>query len=233
MIKRSNGRRQKVCVHADSVLCVGQMKDSPGAIERWKGQEEGLRMYSSYQDAVGLDGEATEFCWQYTSPDAHTRTFLVVRVTFHSCALRMAWDVLGWRGSASSFCVLFHVVLFDVVVEHSSSSVPTSPILVHRVTVQTFRVHNVKLQSKLLCLRSLDWNVWLLGQSDSTQGMSPTSTTTWTRSTRRSISLTVTEVSRAATTPPQSPPQRIQNVFRIQEHPAAASTPQQAGFPQC
>ena len=51
-------------------------------------------------------------------------------------------------------------------------------------------------------------------------------------STRRTISLTVTEVSRAVTTPPKSPPQRIQKVFRIQEHPAAASKPQQAGFPQ-
>ena len=51
----------KVCVYADSVPCVGQMKDSPGAIERWRGQLEGLRLYSSYQDAVGIDGEAFEF----------------------------------------------------------------------------------------------------------------------------------------------------------------------------
>ena len=34
--------KAKVCVYADSVLCVGQMKDSPGAIKRWKGQVEGL-----------------------------------------------------------------------------------------------------------------------------------------------------------------------------------------------
>ena len=39
------------------------MKDSPGAIERWKDQVEGLRLYSSYQDAVGIDGEAIEFEW--------------------------------------------------------------------------------------------------------------------------------------------------------------------------
>ena len=50
-----------ISVFADSVPCVGQMKDSPGAIERWKGQVEGLRLYSSYQDTVGIDGEATEF----------------------------------------------------------------------------------------------------------------------------------------------------------------------------
>ena len=53
--------KAKVCVYADSVLCVGQMKDSPGAMEGWKGQVEGLRLYSSYQDAVGIDGEAIEF----------------------------------------------------------------------------------------------------------------------------------------------------------------------------
>ena len=56
--------KAKVCVFADSVLCVGQMKDTPGAIERWKGQVEGLRLYSSYQDAVGIDGEAIEFEWK-------------------------------------------------------------------------------------------------------------------------------------------------------------------------
>ena len=28
---------------------------------RWKSQLEGLRLYSSYQDAVGIDGEAIEF----------------------------------------------------------------------------------------------------------------------------------------------------------------------------
>ena len=52
--------KAKVCVYADSVLCVGQMKDTPGATERWKGQVEGLRLYSSYQDAVGIDGEAID-----------------------------------------------------------------------------------------------------------------------------------------------------------------------------
>ena len=36
--------KAKVCVYADSVLCVGQMRDTPEAIERWKGQVEGLRL---------------------------------------------------------------------------------------------------------------------------------------------------------------------------------------------
>ena len=45
------------------VLCVGQVKDIPGAIKRLRGQVEDLRMYSSYQDAVGIDREAIEFEW--------------------------------------------------------------------------------------------------------------------------------------------------------------------------
>ena len=52
--------KAKVCVYADSVLCVGQVKDIPGATERWKGQVEELKMYSSCQDAVGLDGSRVE-----------------------------------------------------------------------------------------------------------------------------------------------------------------------------
>ena len=54
--------KAKACVHADSVLCVGRMEQGPGAQERrWKGQVEDLRMYSSCQDAVGIEGEAVEF----------------------------------------------------------------------------------------------------------------------------------------------------------------------------
>ena len=30
--------KAKVCVYADAVLCVGQVKDISGATERWKGQ---------------------------------------------------------------------------------------------------------------------------------------------------------------------------------------------------
>ena len=55
--------KAKVCVYA-SVLCVGQTKDSPGAVERWKGQVHGLSLYSSYQDAVGIEGDAIEFEWK-------------------------------------------------------------------------------------------------------------------------------------------------------------------------
>ena len=55
--------KAKVCVYADSVR-VGQVNDIAGATERWKGQVEDLKKYSSYQDAVGLDGEPTEFEWK-------------------------------------------------------------------------------------------------------------------------------------------------------------------------
>ena len=47
-------------VYADSVRCLGQMNDSIEAIARWEGQVEGLKMYPSYQEAVGIDGEAIE-----------------------------------------------------------------------------------------------------------------------------------------------------------------------------
>ena len=55
--------KAKVRVHADSVLCVGQVKDISGATDRWKGQVEDLKKCSSYQDGVGLDGELIEFEW--------------------------------------------------------------------------------------------------------------------------------------------------------------------------
>ena len=40
------------------------MQRGPGGAERrWNGQVEDLRMYSSCQDALGIDGEAIEFEW--------------------------------------------------------------------------------------------------------------------------------------------------------------------------
>ena len=67
--------KAKVCVFADSVLCVGQMRDTPDAIERWTSQVEGLKLYSSYQDAVGIDGEAIEFEWK-TYPSFSSVSFI-------------------------------------------------------------------------------------------------------------------------------------------------------------
>ena len=37
------------------------MKDRKEAIERWRGQVGGLRLYPSYQESVGIDGEAIEW----------------------------------------------------------------------------------------------------------------------------------------------------------------------------
>ena len=66
----------KVCVYADSVLCVGKKEQNPGvADEKWTGQVEDLKRYPSYQDAVGIDGEATEFEWK-KFPGFNTLTIL-------------------------------------------------------------------------------------------------------------------------------------------------------------
>ena len=56
--------KAKVCVCADSVLCVGRQEQGPEAIARWKGQVQDLKGYQSYQGAVGIDGEAIEFEWK-------------------------------------------------------------------------------------------------------------------------------------------------------------------------
>ena len=60
------GEGKGMCL-ADSVLNVGQMRDTPEATETCDGQVEGFRLYSSCQDAVGIDGEAIEFKWKFLS----------------------------------------------------------------------------------------------------------------------------------------------------------------------
>ena len=60
--------------------------------------------------------------------------------------------------------------------------------------------------------------------------ISPTSSATWTRSTRWSTSLTATAISCAQTTSPWFPALKV---CRTREHPAAASTPQQEEFHRC
>ena len=51
------------------------MRDNPGAIERWRGQVERLRMYPSFQEAVGIDGEAIEFEWRMFPDFRHCKFF--------------------------------------------------------------------------------------------------------------------------------------------------------------
>ena len=45
MMKAVKWEKAKVSVHADSVLCVGQMKDISGTTERWKSEIEDLKKY--------------------------------------------------------------------------------------------------------------------------------------------------------------------------------------------
>ena len=55
------GERQTYVSTLTPFFFVGQVKDIPRAVERWKGQIEDLKMFSFYRDAVGIDGEAIEF----------------------------------------------------------------------------------------------------------------------------------------------------------------------------
>ena len=158
---------------------------------------------------------------------AHTHILLVERVTFRSCALSVAQDVL-------SFCAHFHRVPWC----RSSRFFPMSPILTSgsrsrpsASTASMRRRSGKTLASPLAGVGCLaDWLTQL-----QTQVMSPTpptSSAAWSRSTRRSTSPTATSISSARTTLPWSPPQ-IQKVCRAQEHPAAASNQQLAEFPRC
>ena len=68
--------KAKVCVYADSVLCAGETEHNPGvANATWTGQVEDLKRFPSYQNAVGLDGEAIEFEWK-NFPEFTTLTIL-------------------------------------------------------------------------------------------------------------------------------------------------------------
>ena len=40
-----------------------RMNESKEAMARWKGQVEDLKMYPSYKEVVGIDGEKIEFEW--------------------------------------------------------------------------------------------------------------------------------------------------------------------------
>ena len=148
-------------------------------------------------------------CAQNTSPDAHTRTFFSLSVS-HFIHAHSAWLKLfcGVKRVRVILSVFTSISFFDVVVERSLSSFPTSPILTCRLAVQTFSVQRpqrpweeaaektpVHPHAGVGCLA--EWLTQL-----QTQVLSPTSSATWTRSTRRSISLTVTEVSSSVTTPP-------------------------------
>ena len=59
--------KAKVRVYSDSFLFVGKMNDSKDAITRWEGQVEEFKMYPSYKELSGIDGEAIEFDWNIFS----------------------------------------------------------------------------------------------------------------------------------------------------------------------
>ena len=53
----------QMCKGKSACLCVGQMNESKEAIKRWEGQVEEFKMYPSYEELFGIDGEAIEFEW--------------------------------------------------------------------------------------------------------------------------------------------------------------------------
>ena len=55
--------KAKVRVYSDFVPCVGQMNERKEAITRWERQKEEFKMYPSYNEQLGLDGEAVEVEW--------------------------------------------------------------------------------------------------------------------------------------------------------------------------
>ena len=87
--------KAKVCVHADSVPYVGQVKDISGHVE-------GLRLYSSYQDAVGIDGEPTEFEWKISQVFCHYLFFARSRTTWRQRTSSQETSL-----TASSSCQIF------------------------------------------------------------------------------------------------------------------------------
>ena len=93
--------KAKVCVYANSVLCVGQVKGISGATERWKGQFEDLKRYSSYQNAVGLDGEPIEFEWKIFQDFRHYHFFARSRTTWRQ---RPSSQKTSRTGSSSCQC---------------------------------------------------------------------------------------------------------------------------------
>ena len=82
MIKRSSGRRQTYVPTLIPFFVSEKAKDISGATARWTGQVKDLKKYSSYQDAVGIDGEATELEWKFSQDFHHCLFFKRSRKTW-------------------------------------------------------------------------------------------------------------------------------------------------------
>ena len=142
-----------------------------------------------------------------------------------------------WKESASFFSFFTSISFLDVVTECPVRPLPFGPLLTYRIVIQTFSVYHIhgkELSQKPKRIRSLEWalpNGWL-----STKHRS------WTQA-RQLLQLhgSGAHADQYPGQPPQFPvPRRappwfppVQKVYRIQEHPAAASKQQLAEFHQC
>ena len=55
----------KVYVFSDSVLCFGRVLQHPDSNEAWKNRVTGIRSETSYRDYDAINGETTEFEWNF------------------------------------------------------------------------------------------------------------------------------------------------------------------------
>ena len=60
-----NLQRTKVYVFADSVLCLGRIHKHPESNQAWKKRIEGVMTEKRYRDYDGINGEPTEFEWNF------------------------------------------------------------------------------------------------------------------------------------------------------------------------
>ena len=64
MMRRSSGRRQEYLSTLILFYVLVRWKKVQEQQKQWKGKLEDTKMYSPYQDAVGIDGEAFELEWR-------------------------------------------------------------------------------------------------------------------------------------------------------------------------
>ena len=193
-------------------------------------------LFSGFRVQTGNCPESDGGCGQHTWPDARTRTFFSLSVS-HFTHARSAWlkmlkvkrvRVIILRSFPSrSLMSLLNIPHCSFPQVLSSPTGSLSRLSASTTSVgRSFREKPCELAVGFLA----EWLTQL--QTQVVSPTPPTSSATWTRSTRRFTSPTETTISSAKTTPPWSPPLTLK-VCRTQEHPAAASKQQQAEFLQC
>ena len=107
-----------------------------------------------------------------TRADAHcSRAHITVHSSYSTALFQCGHTALaqGKRNLCCAFlCLHFHLVC-HVLIERSFCPFPSSHVLTYMLCVKTLSVLDLvwwKLTKPLCCLHSLEWNVWLLGQSD-------------------------------------------------------------------